>query len=136
MAFQHQTRVYFQDADPAGIAFFARVFTFCHEAYEELLRAGGLPLEAILAAGTLGIPLVRAQADYKQPLRHGLAITVKVEVPLLKDRSFCLRHTITDESNAILAVAETTHVTVDRASGKACPIPDNLRAVLQPHVVA
>ncbi len=133
MAFQHSQRVYFHQADPAGIAFFANVFTCCHTAYEELLRAGGYPLEKLFAAGAVGIPLVHAEADFKRPLALGMAITVTVVAAELKDRSFVLEHTITDEAATVLAVARTAHVTVDRATGKPCAIPDALRAVLKPH---
>src|SRR5207244_8910120 len=43
--FEHQLRVRFQHTDPAGIVFFTNILVYCHEAYEEFLRAGGMPLE-------------------------------------------------------------------------------------------
>jgi acyl-CoA thioesterase FadM len=49
MAFEHNLRVRFQHTDPAGIVFFGNVLVFCHEPSEELLRAGGLPLDRTVA---------------------------------------------------------------------------------------
>ena len=46
--FEHRLRVRFQHTDPAGIVFFANILVYCHEAYEEFLRASGMPLEEFI----------------------------------------------------------------------------------------
>lgn len=129
MAFEHLRRVRFQDCDPAGIVFFGHVFAICHEAYEELLRAGGLPLEQTLP-GPVIYPLGHAEADYKAPLRHGMLVRVRVAVGKLSERSFRLEYTLSDEQGAPLATVATVHIAVDRATGRSVAVPVDLRALL------
>ncbi|MEW5850704.1 MAG: thioesterase family protein [Myxococcota bacterium] len=133
MAFIHQTRVRFHEADPAGIAFFAGVLTWCHVAYEELLQAADLPLARILAEGRWALPLVHAEADYRQPCRYGAEVKVEVVVAELGDRRFTLAYRVLGPEGACLATARTVHVVVDRGNGRPASIPDELRAVLAAH---
>jgi YbgC/YbaW family acyl-CoA thioester hydrolase len=133
MPFEHQRRIRFQDADPAGIVFFGHVLTFCHEAYEELLRAEGLPLESLLASGA-GYPLRHAEVDFTAPMRVGMLVRVAVAVSKLGERSFHLAFTLRDEAGVALATAATVHICVERAAMRAVPLPDAVRAALARHV--
>jgi 1,4-dihydroxy-2-naphthoyl-CoA hydrolase len=133
MPFVHERRIRFQDADPAGIAFFAHVLTFCHEAYEELLRVEGLPLEQFVASGA-GLPLRHAEVDFLAPLRVGMLIRISVAVSKLSERSYRMEFVLRDEQGKELAKASTAHVAVDRAAMRAIAIPADLRALLQRHV--
>jgi 1,4-dihydroxy-2-naphthoyl-CoA hydrolase len=135
MAFVHQRRVRFQDADPAGIVFFAHVLTFCHEAYEELLRAEGLPLERLLVQPP-GYPLRHATVDFLGPLRIGMLVGIEVSVGKLSERSYRLDYTLQDEGGAPLAKASTVHVAVDRATMRPTALPEDLRAALARHLSA
>lgn len=133
MAFTYNTRVRFHEADPAGLAFFANILTYCHTAYEELLLAGGAPLADLLKDGKLGLPLVHAEADFKAPLMYGAPIRVTVVVAELKERTFTLAHTITDDGGNTLATARTVHACIDRSIRKTTALPEVTRAALAAH---
>ena len=135
MAYLHQHRVRFQECDPAGIVYFAQVLTFCHEAYEDLLRDGGQPIEALLA-GPVVYPLKRTEADYSAPLRLGDLVQIRVAIGKLSERSFRVDYMLSDQRGALLAKASTAHVAVDRATMRATQLPAAMRAVLEAHLEA
>ena len=135
MAFEHQRRIRFQDADPAGIVFFAHVLSFCHEAYEELLRSEGFPIESLVTGGAPGLPLRHAEVDFTGPMRIGMLVRIAVSLGKLSDRSFRVDYEVKDEEGAPLARASTVHVAVDRAAMKATALPEPLRAALARHLV-
>jgi len=134
--FEHKLRVRFQHTDPAGIVFFSNILVYCHEAYEEFLRAGGLPLEQFIARGEPALPIGHAEATFKRPFRAGQLVTVRVSVARLGERSFRLEYDIFDESGEHLATAATVHVSVDPATGRSTVILPRLRQLLEKFAAA
>jgi YbgC/YbaW family acyl-CoA thioester hydrolase len=133
MAFEHKRRVRFQDTDPAGIVFFANIFVYCHEAFEEMLRDAGLPLDAIIASREQVLPLAHAEADFKRPFRVGVLATVRASVASIGERSFRMQYEMFDEAGAHLASAATVHVAVDPASGRSAALSRRVCAALEKH---
>ena len=71
-AFELQQQVRFGHVDPAGIAYFPRIFDYIHEAFEEVWeRHVGARYYHLLLERKIGFPLVRADVDFKAPLRFG-----------------------------------------------------------------
>jgi 1,4-dihydroxy-2-naphthoyl-CoA hydrolase len=136
MAYEHFLRVRFQHTDPAGIVFFANILVYCHEAYEELLREGGMPLEDFLGKHAEVLPLGHAEATFKRPFRVGQLIRIRVSVGRLGERSFRLEYDLFDESGEHLATAATVHVSVDPATGRSTAISSRLRELLAKHLAA
>ena len=136
MSFEHKRRVRFQDTDPAGIVFFANIFVYCHEAFEELLRAVGIPLETIISSREQIIPLAHAEADFKKPFRVGVLVTTRATVAQIGDRSFRMQYEMADEKGELLARATTVHVAVDPASGRSTALSPRLREALARHHAA
>ena len=130
-AFEHRLRVRFQHTDPAGIVFFANILVYCHEAYEEFLRAGGIPLEEFIGKREQTLPIGHAEATFKRPFRAGQLVTVRVTVGRVGDRSFRLEYGLFGEEQEHLATAATVHVSVDPASGRSTAIAPQLRALLE-----
>ena len=135
-AFEHRLRVRFQHTDPAGIVFFANILVYCHEAYEELLRAGGMPLEEFLGKREQTLPLGHAEATFKRPFRAGQLVTVRVSVGRIGERSFRLEYDLYGEDGEHLATAATVHVSVDPATGRSIAIAPQLRALLEKYAPA
>ena len=131
--FLHQRRVHFHECDPAGIVYFAHIFTFCHEAYEELVRAGGQPIETLIGSAVV-YPLRHVEADYRAPLRLGDLITIRVSLAKLSERSFQVVYAIADQAGGLLATSASVHVAVERATMRPTAIPPEVRAVLAPHL--
>ena len=130
-AFEHQLRVRFQHTDPAGIVFFTNILVYCHEAYEEFLRAGGMPLEGFIGKRDQALPLGHAEATFKRPFRAGQLVTVQLSVGRIGERSFRLEYDLFGEKKEHLATAATVHVSVDPATGRSTAISPQLRALLE-----
>lgn len=122
--------VRFQDVDAAGVVFYARVFDYFHDAYVSFLRAAGAPLEDALRSGAWAAPLRHAEADYRQPLRFGQAVTVTLVAADVGDSEYAIRYRI-DADGDVACEGSTTHVSVDPGTFRRRPIPDPLRAALQ-----
>jgi len=130
-AFEHKLRVRFQHTDPAGIVFFANILVYCHEAYEEFLRNGGIPLEEFLGKRGQALPLGHAEATFKRPFRAGQLVTVRLTVGRVGDRSFRIEYDLFGEQGEHLATAATVHVSVDPATGRSTAIVPALRELLE-----
>src|SRR5438477_9003408 len=135
-AFEHKLRVRFQHTDPAGIVFFTNILVYCHEAYEEFLRAGGMPLETFIGKRDQALPLGHAEATFKRPFRAGQLVTVQLSVGRIGERSFRLEYDLNGEEGEHLATAATVHVSVDPATGRSIAIAPQLRALLERYAPA
>lgn len=128
--FCHHFRVPFHELDPGGVLFHAHVFTHAHQAYEALMRELGWGLAAVLREGKLAIPLVEAHAEYLRPLHLDDRIEIQVGTAEIGKRSFTLEYRFLREKGHCVLV-KTTHVTVERRSGEAVPLPAELAAALE-----
>jgi len=130
-SFEHRLRVRFQHTDPAGIVFFANILVYCHEAYEEFLRANGMPLDELIARREQILPLGHAEATFKRPFRFGQLVTIRVGIGRIGDRSFRVEYDLYDEAGEHLATAATVHVSVEARTGQSTTIEPRLRSVLE-----
>ena len=78
--FSYATPVRFADVDHAGIVYYPRFFHYFHVAFEELWRAriGPAAYSEIIDRDRIGFPAVRAECDFKAPLKFG--DTAEIEV--------------------------------------------------------
>ena len=130
MAFVHHRVVRFQDADPAGIVYFARVFEFAHQAFEDCLIAGGLPLAGVIADADWAMPLVHAEASYRRPMRHGDALVIEVEVAGRSERSVRLAFRVLDADGKLCAAVQHVHAAASRPAFAPCAVPAAFLAAL------
>ncbi|HEX8796707.1 MAG TPA: thioesterase family protein [Polyangiaceae bacterium] len=128
----HRHRVGFDEVDAAGIVYFARFFTWCHDAMEAMLAplAGGYT--ELVMSRRLGLPAVHVEADYGAPLRFGDEVLVEASVERLGTSSVALRFEIV-RSPGREPVALVKHVValVSLAAIRSQPLPDDVRAVFE-----
>ncbi len=130
MPFVHHRTVRLADTDAAGVVFFARTLSICHEAYEEALAAGGLELNDFLGASGIVVPISRSEADYKRPLRPGDKLRITVTPEPLTAHSFALRFEIVKLGRVekLAATVRTEHVCTSPAKRERAPLPPALAA--------
>lgn len=131
MNYSYSFEVRLHDVDHAGVMFFARLFVHAHDAYEAFMAHLGLDLCAMISAGER-LPVVHADADYFQPLRHGEQITVTLDIEALGNTSFtvaCSFHT----TAGLLAKVRTVHVYLDPHTNTAGKLPQTLCQLFQPY---
>ena len=120
----------FQDIDAAGIVFFAHMFRYAHETYDEFMDNIGHPLSQYIAQGDFILPLKHAEADYKKPIKYGDSIDVVLNIVELSNSSFTVIYHCTNKTGLLCAEIKTVHVVVDVETGKPRLLPDDLRTAL------
>lgn len=134
--FRYTTRITLRDADAAGVLFFARYFSLAHDAYEAFLEAQGFGVGRILNEESYIIPIVRAEAEYKAPLRVGQTAIVRLHVAELRRRTFSIVCELLTPENKVACLVRTVHVVVDKATGRSVPLPRPLVAALEKGMIA
>lgn len=122
--------------DHAGVLFFAYLFIHAHEAWEHFMRRLDADLAQLIEAAQWRIPIVHAEADYTQPMRHGDAVDIRLQIERMGRSSIGVMYTFVGKDGAQLAVARTTHVFVDALTNHSSEIPADLRKPLQEYAAS
>lgn len=132
----YERKVRFEDADQAGIVFFARYFNYCHEAMEHFF--GGLEggYVGLITKRHIGFPAVHLEANYRAPLRYGETARIEVSVLKIGTTSCTLRYELIRAEDGVHA-ATIDHVTVSThlTTLKKMPLPPDCRQLLEAHLV-
>jgi 4-hydroxybenzoyl-CoA thioesterase len=93
--FDTEIRVRWSDADPAGIVFYPRFFEWYDLGCESLFASLGLPWpEAFPKYEIVGVPIVESGSRFASPARYGDVLILRSRVMWVKDKTFCIEHTI------------------------------------------
>lgn len=120
-------QVRFGHVDPAGIAYFPRIYDYIHDVFEELWeRHVGEPYYRLLCEKKIGFPLVHSEVDFQHPLRFGDRPIVRVTCFRLGRSSLGLRYQIQmGDTRCVDARMVTT--CVDLETMKSLPIDAEFR---------
>lgn len=126
----YQFKVALHDTDAAGVLFFSHLFRHAHDAYEAFMDEIGCPLEELLVRRDYLLPLVHAEADYLQPIRHGNLVSVRLSLLRIGRSSFSLGYEFIGRDGQTLAKAATAHVAINADNHSKIPLPAALRSAL------
>ena len=129
--FIYQTKVKLHDTDAAGVLFFANQFKMVHDAYEAMLESIGYGFDEIIRNKDYFFPIVRAEGDYRSPLRVGDQIEIQVKIEKLGQTSIIFSYTLLNPKQQVVGTARTVHVGVNKKTYQKIPIPPDLRAKLE-----
>jgi 4-hydroxybenzoyl-CoA thioesterase len=139
MSFQYALPVRFADVDHAGIVYYPRFFHYFHVAFEELWRAriGPAAYSELIDRDRIGFPAVRAECEFKSPLRFGDTAEIGVTIPRLGTKSITFRYEIhrAEGAPAVMRDGRVTCAVVDLARFVAVPVPERVRDMLRDLVV-
>lgn len=94
-AFETSFQVRFGHVDPAGIAYYPRIFDYIHDVFEELWEEHvGVRYYHLLLRQHIAFPLVHSEVDFKSPLRFGEQPSVRVTCFRLGTTSVGLRYRV------------------------------------------
>ncbi|MEZ5977869.1 MAG: thioesterase family protein [Planctomycetota bacterium] len=126
--FECQLDVRFGHVDPAGIAYFPRIFDFVHEAFEELWQFHvGERYYHLLQERRIGFPLVHSDVSFENPLRFGDRPTVRITCFKLGRTSLGLRYVFRVDDRTCVEARMTT-VCVNLDGLEPLPIPERYRS--------
>jgi 4-hydroxybenzoyl-CoA thioesterase len=127
--------ILFSHCDPAGIVYFPRFFDLLHRAMEDWFTFG---LEERFAdfimKKKLGIPTVGTKVDFVGPARFGDLLKVELRVVKLGSSSIELAIDSFVGERPCFRARHTVCV-FSQETYRAVPIPDDLRARMEPYVV-
>ena len=120
--FSYIRRVEFADTDMAGIMHFSSIFRFMESAEHAFFRSLGYSVTLNEIDPALGLPRVRAEADFRRPFRFEDEIEIEFCVKEMRSKSltygFALRK-VGDPERFVAAEGSITVVCVRRnESGK------------------
>jgi 4-hydroxybenzoyl-CoA thioesterase len=135
--FVHVHRVRFDEIDAAGIVYFACFFTWCHDAMEAMLGPIDGGYVGLVRTRKLGLPAVHVEADYAAPLHFGDGVRIAVVVERVGRSSVALRFELSrlPDSQTVATIRHVVALT-DLTAMRALPLPDDVREVLERHLVA
>ena len=141
MTFEYATPVRFADVDHAGIVYYPRFFHYFHLAFEELWRQriGPRAYSELIDRDRIGFPAVRAECDFKGPLKFGDTAEIVVSVSRLGTKSITFHYRVykaADESGdgrerSLAAEGSVICAVVDLAAFVAITVPDRVVTLLQ-----
>ncbi len=120
-AFEHRTRVRFHQADPAGVLFFGRLFELISDAYEEFVEA----------AGGMTTPIVHLEADYRQAVRVGESVSVRLRLERLGHSSMTYGFEVMGPDGSLRASGRVVHTFVRLPDFAKIPMPDHARRAFE-----
>ena len=123
--------VRFKHCDPAGIAFYPRLFEFANDMVEAWFAALGVSFAELIDERALGTPTVSAAAQFRKPCRYGETLEGRLRPLALGQRSMDLRIELVGPEGEARAVFDLTLVCVDRDAVKSRTWPEDLRAAVQ-----
>ena len=133
--FSIEEYVRWSDVDAAGVICYGAYVRFIEIAETELFRTAGFPYGQIFERFDCWLPRVRYLSEFHKPAMLDQRLTVRVLVKRLGRTSMTFAFGFDDESGARIADCEIVMVCVDRTRFAPRPIPDELRAALQPYAV-
>jgi len=127
-AFTTVIQVRFGHVDPAGIAYFPRIYDYIHDVYEELWEQYvGVRYDKLLIGERIGFPLVHSEVDFKHPLHFGDRPVVRVTCFKLGKSSLGLRY-IFKVDDVVCVDARMTTVCTHVEAMKSFELPAEYRA--------
>jgi acyl-CoA thioester hydrolase len=125
-----ELRVIYADTDQMGVVYHANYLRYFETGRNELLRALGMAYRAIEAEYKVHLPVVEAQASYKEPARYDDLLTVETVVARIGKASVRFEYRVL-RAEAVLVTGHTLHACVG-AHGKIRPLPEAVTALLGP----
>lgn len=127
-SFDVSLRVRYEETDADGVVYYANYLTYFEVARVEWLRALGYPIRRIFSEGIM-LPVVEARLRYLRPAQVDDLLTVTIALGAVGPASLALDYEISRDDGVLLVTGWTRLAVCDRATGRACAIPQRLRTV-------
>lgn len=131
--FKNQIQIKFHEADPAGIMYFANIFTLAHDTFELFIQKAGYSWAEWFKENRYMIPIRHAECDYLRPFRAGDVYEVNVVVSEFSTSSFKMQYTFKQNQNDH-AVVRMVHTCLDGKTFKKTDLPSDVKQKLSPYL--
>lgn len=132
--FVHRIRVRYAECDPQGVVFNANYYAYFDLLMTELWREAIGPYDAMVAAGA-DMSVVESRARFVAPARFDEELDVTARIARLGNTSMSTHIEILKAEDGTRVVeGEIHHVFIDPVAYTKKPIPDDVRAGLEPYL--
>lgn len=136
MAFVQERIIDWGDCDAAGIVYYPNYFRWIDGTFHALGRAAGFDQVSLARDfGLMGTPLVEAGLKFRSPARYHDTLRIEARVTRLGGSGLGLGYALSVGGRAV-AEGHEGRAFVAEVDGqlKAVPIPDPIRAALEPYL--
>lgn len=124
--FRTQVTIKFHQADPAGIMFFAHVFTLAHDTYEAFINACEINWKEWFVDHKYVTPIRHTECDFLRPFKAGETYEVSAQVIEFSSSSFIMNYQFSKDQNKH-AVVKMVHTYLDQNTFQKAPLPDAVK---------
>jgi len=129
--------VRWSDVDKAGIIFYGAYVRFFEIAETELFRTAGLPYGEVFEHFDIWLPRVHLECDFRYPPRLDDHLRVAAYFTRFGNSSITINFDVLHlEADKLAAVGHEVLVCTSRSTLKAKPLPEELRALLEPYTLS
>ena len=130
--FETRLQTYWDDADPAGLVYFANFFRFAEYAETELFRSAGTERMKMYEECSIWMPRVETFAKFRKPIYAEEAVFVRIGARFVGEKTVRMEFEVLSvKDREQLAEGYVTAVCIDRKSYKARPLPPEMRKVFE-----
>jgi acyl-CoA thioester hydrolase len=129
--FAHRQRVRFGETDLQGVVYYANYLLYAEVGRVAYLRELGIVYERDLLARNVDFTIGEARVRYHAPLCFDDEYDIRVRVGEIRHSSWAFEYSIDRADGAHCADVSTIQVMLDRTTGRAARIPEELRAILE-----
>ncbi|MBU8933618.1 MAG: acyl-CoA thioesterase [candidate division Zixibacteria bacterium] len=116
--------------DAAGVLFFGNYFHVAHDVYEQYMQSIGFDFRSIINELPYLILIVHAECDFHKPVYVADVVRVAMSASKIGHTSFELVYRIKSSETGGEAELKTTHVAIDKQTGRPTRLPEKLKAEL------
>ncbi len=131
MPFRKKVRIYFDQGDPAQIAFYGQHSIIVQRVMEDYIRALGISWEGWYKSDQLFMPVVRLRNEYKKPLFPGEEYIAELQVAHVGKSSVGFLYKILTLKEELCCIVEAVYVCADRRRLKSRPLPPEWASILK-----
>ena len=124
--FRHRIRVGYGDTDQGGVVHHAVYLRWLEEARVEYLRARGVDYRAVELDERLGLPVVKAELEYRKPARFDEELEIETWVGRLSRATLRFDYVVW-RGDTRLTDAKITLACVRLDAQRLCSIPSAIR---------
>jgi acyl-CoA thioester hydrolase len=120
--------VYYEDADAAGVVYYANYLRFMERARTEWLRALGFEQDALMRAPGIVFAVRSADLEFRRPARFNDRLVVRVRLAERRRASLVFEQEVVrvDDADGPLCTGRIRIACVTAGELQPCPIPEQI----------
>lgn len=128
--FEWPVRVYYEDTDAGGVAYYANYLRYLERARTEWLRHLGFGQDALMRESGIVFAVRRIEIDYLLPARLDDSLVVQAEISVFRKASLTFEQRIVRAPDTVLCRATVKVACIDRERFRPTAIPAHMREKL------